>query len=100
MKPMDLLDLEPQTETLAVLLTRLGVRALQATELERLLGIVLRVCDAAALADQDNALGPPAYMAPEQARGRRPDLHRAFPGRAPLTATGRTRLKVIRGGTP
>jgi serine/threonine protein kinase len=49
-------DRKAQDETLAALLERVGVRTLQAPELDRLLGIVLRVCDAAALAHRCNLL--------------------------------------------
>jgi serine/threonine-protein kinase len=56
MKPMNEPDFDSQTETLAVVLEGLGGRALQATELERLLRIVLRVCDAAALAHRCNMI--------------------------------------------
>ena len=49
-------DFEPRAETLAVLLEHLCGRALLASELEKLLGIVLRVCDAAALAHRCNLI--------------------------------------------
>jgi serine/threonine-protein kinase len=95
---MQFRDLERPDETLDALLARLQGRALRATELEWLLRIVLRVCDAASLAHRCDLIyanlepghvmvggqgqvhmmqagsgdmpAMPAYMAPEQAWGR------------------------------
>lgn len=93
-------DLKYEQESLATTLERLGGRALKDPEFDWLLGIVLRVCDAAAVAHDrgsvhrgleprhvmvgrrgevdlialDAAPGAPGYMAPEQAWGRYRDV--------------------------
>ena len=91
-------ELQPEEHTLAATLELLGGRALRADELERLLVVVVRVCDTMSShgrgligcdlqphnvligsrgqvhVTQECGRGAAAYMAPEQAWGRRADL--------------------------